>query len=85
MSTFEIKQQSLAVMVLKRPKMFTVNGELSEIITLFRGYEIAMDNVNEVLDDSPKIALTWLSEKVDLNYKFVPPADFVSKVSAVSE
>ena len=65
MTTKEINPLCLAQVICQRPKLFTANGSLGEVVALLEGYELALRNSEKLPKDrSPSHVLSWLAREV---------------------
>jgi len=62
MTTFPIEPLNIAQCVCKRPRMYTANGTLAEVLALFEGYNLALRyGSSPAKDTSPAHVLKWLA------------------------
>lgn len=81
-SAEDIEPLSFAECVCNRPRMWTTNGSLEEVIALFNGYEIAMAHTGGHGKErpSPSDALGWLYDSIDNQGGLPTLSEFVAKL-----
>lgn len=67
MTSLEIEHLNLAQCVLLRPRMYTANGTLSEVLSFLDGFDMAVRNsAPRSVDISPSELLDWLRSELAL-------------------
>ena len=62
MTVEDIEPLNIAQCVCLRPKMYTANGTLAEVLALFDGYDLALrHDSSRASDTSPSHVLEWLN------------------------
>jgi hypothetical protein len=63
----KIEIRTIAEHVCARPRMYTSDGSLSQVLALFAGYDLAGRTGALTSDQSPSEALRWLAETCSYN------------------